>query len=125
MIFMAVSPDTLSLTMFTDFLRRGVYADQKIFYGNINCLYSVDVQERSIDEFMKGMSESDILLLTYKLKPHTKLESIPESVLNRCEYVVRFEQYATQPIVMREKDPQYLDVILKRWQMNIEKLDKL
>ena len=123
MIFMVVSPDTLSITMFTDFLRT-VLSNQKVLFGNLNCLYSQDVQERSIDEFMKKVTKDDVLLLSYKLKQHTKLETIPESVLNRCEYVVRFELYSTQPIVMRSKDPQYLDELIKRWQMNIDKLNK-
>jgi len=117
MIFTIVSPDKLSLSMFTDFFKRNV--DGNVSVGEIISLYSQEMQERIMDDFLNRSPETNVLI-RYKTKRATKVESIPEKLFNGSDYVVKFDLYSMEPEILKEKQ-QDLGPLLDKWKQDVEK----
>jgi hypothetical protein len=106
-LFTIVSPDKLSISMFTNFLQTNYGENVELI--DINHLNSSEIKEAIVNELLKKYGSSTInIIIRYKLKPKMKIESIdriiPGILLESSDYIVSFDLYSQHPIIIKDKD---------------------
>ena len=122
MIITLISPDKLTLSMFSNFFRTIYSKNTIVIEQDINCLFSEDYQENLIKDIKENIQESETYIVKYKTKYNLK-KSIPQSIIDSSDYVLKFDIYSTKPEILKVLDSVWFESVLSRWFTNIEKLD--
>jgi len=117
-----ISADKLSQSMFCSYLSQISLIGKEVVVRDINLLYSPDVQEQMIDEFLTQLDKSQLLVVKYKIKINTDMDKfkLPPKIQDAASYIVLFDMYSTHPEVL--KDTQQFPKILDRWEDYIKGL---
>jgi hypothetical protein len=122
MIFTIISPDKISLSMFCDFYRSIYLNGVKNEVIDLGYLYDATYQQHAYDSY-KEQFKDGVVLVKYKIKSFTKLETLPEAVIKLSDHVIRFDLYSYEPIVVSSVDQNFLDAVLDRFRLNVKKLN--
>jgi len=123
MIITLVSPDKLTLSMFADFYKSCFCSTVEIL--DLNNLYSREAQDQFMDELLRRDNDRAAFLIKYKTKKSPEEIQVPESLVEGSSYMLTFEMLSMEPGIIRQAKPEYLEEVLKRWKMNIERMDKV
>jgi len=118
-----VSPDKISLSMFTDYYRH-LYTLKDLKILDVNSLLSAEIQENLISIHVGYAEKGDSdLLIRYKTK--TKNNSINCDKLQEISnYIIKFDMFSTCPEVLKSTDEEYIRDVLKGWGIAVDKLSK-
>lgn len=133
MILTLISPDKLTLSMFTDFYRT-VYSEGRIpFFIPVNSSLSQYSKEKIIEGVKINYNpDKDLIFFTIKtpfeavskkdpdLKQHY-MKYLLKDLEEISSYIVAFDIYSITPIMIKD---QYgnLTEIIQRWESNLKKL---
>jgi hypothetical protein len=123
MILTIISPDKLTLAMFSKFFRTWYSTNTVVIEQDINCLFSDDYQTSLITSLRKNIKETEALLIRYKSKYNVN-KVTPSAILDNSDYVIKFDLYSVKPEILKVLDSTWFDTVLNNWNLNLEKLTK-
>lgn len=119
-IFTIISPDKLSMSMFSDYFQSTVSGIVRVI--DINCLTSKPLQEAIFDEAIKTSEKFNYLLIKYKTKLKTILD-IPASISEKSNYIIKFDLFSTHPEVIRGSLDN-IKPLIDRWVVKVSQMDE-
>jgi hypothetical protein len=108
--------------MFTDYFKT-LY-DNGVIIIDINGYYSKDVQERLFKEAIEKNPNKNILF-RYKAYRKSTPKVLPGGITEESTYIIQFDLFATEPIVIKGVGDSFLQGILDRWKKNVDRLNAL
>ena len=118
MIITIISPDKLTLSMFSDFYKTLYNSDVKEV--DLTCLFSSDIIDGKIKEILQTSLKGRTVLIKYKIKNQTK--EFHPSVIEHSSMVVKFDIFSTEPEIIKSTGEETSN-ILDRWKNNIQALN--
>lgn len=121
MIVVITSPDTLSLSMFTEYLRKNHLKDSVIV--NLNGLLSRDIIMKVVDDALSRHPAQDII---FRHKTNKKLQpkKIPDRLFERADFIVGFDLYSTHAEVQKSCQG-WSDSVVSSWQSYVDALNRV
>lgn len=125
-IFTVVSSDKITHGMFVDYYKS--VTNREVVVLEINCLLSSDTQIKAIEEAIryvenKGKEDTTDILIKYRVKARSA-SVINEEILQKSNYVIKFDMFSTHPEIIKNADGDYLISFNKQWEDHIERLNK-
>jgi len=122
MIITVISPDKLTLSMFSNYISSIYSTNSLVIIKDINFLFSDRVIESSLEDFIKDIKDNQILLIKFKTKKGLK-KIIPQSYIDKSDYILKFDLYSAKAEVLKAIDSEWITKLIERWNFNIEKLN--
>ena len=126
-IYVIVSPDKLSMSMFSDYLKT-ILGNFNVELFDINHLNSNEIKDSIIQSYADKFKDTkSILIAKYKIKSNTQVSDLsvilPEKVQKLSDYIIRFDLFSQQPIVVKDSD-NTLPGLVDRYLVNLKKFEK-
>jgi len=123
MIITLLSPDKLTPSMFCDFVSHTYLKNQNVSIKETNNLYDIDYQEK-VYKSLEDLRNQVNVLIKYKIKHNTPIESLPNIVFEISDYVLKFDIFSTHPEIIKDNDSAYFKGVCDHWEEAVEKMDK-
>jgi hypothetical protein len=120
-IYTIISPDKLSMSMFSDYFQSIVSGVVRVI--DINCLTSKPLQEAVFEETLKVSEKYSYLLVKYKTKIKTVLD-LPASIFEKSNYIIKFDLFSTHPEVIKGSLDNVKSLI-ERWMIKVSQMDEI
>jgi hypothetical protein len=124
MIITIVSPDKLTLSMFSNYINSIYSTNSIVIVRDINFLYSERVLDALLDSFIKEAKDNQIILIKFKSKTNLK-KIVPQTYLDKSDYVLKFDMYSTKAEVLKATDSKWITEVINRWDSNIDKFNTM
>ena len=126
-IYTVLSPDKISISMFSSFL-KGIYGDN-LSLLDMNDILSFDLKNDIIKSLIdKYQNTQKDFVIRYKLRtrintldPQAILKNLPENILSNSKYIILFDLYSQKPIILKDEESS-LSSIVERWEKYLEAL---
>lgn len=123
MIITIISSDKITLSMFSDYFKTLYSTNTVPIIKDLTSLFSTNYQVSLFKDLSSSLNKDESLILKYKTKKTSK-RNLPQEIFNGSDYVVYIDLFSTKPEVLKALDPEWIKMVLSRWETNIEKLSK-
>ena len=123
MILTLISPDKLTLAMFSKYFKEQYSFNSIIVEKELSYLFSDVYQASFIKNLKDSKNEQEIILLSYKTKISIK-KLIPQDIFDYSDYIIKFDMYSTTPELLKVLDSSWFETVLNGWNLYLDKLSK-
>lgn len=125
-VFTIVSPDKLTLSMFSDFLTQNSLIG--ILLIDISSLFSIDKQNEVLASAIsfikeKGSEATLDILVRYRTKAKNNV-LINTNLSDSSDYIIKFDIFSVTPQILKGSEDMALTTLIQSWSSNIERLNK-
>ena len=120
-IYTVISPDKLSMSMFSDFFQSVIGGMTKII--DINCLTSKSIQESIFEEAQLNLKNISNILVRYKTKHKTVID-LPVKISENSNCIIKFDLFSTHPEVIKDTTT-VAKALLERWVVKVSQMDEI
>jgi len=125
-VFTVVSPDKLTLSMFSDFLTQNSLIG--ILIIDISSLFSIDKQNEVLTSAIsfikeKGSEATLDILVRYRTKAKNNI-LVNTNLSDSSDYIIKFDIFSVTPQILKGSEDMALTTLIQSWSSNIERLNK-
>lgn len=122
MIITIISPDKISMAMYSDYLKKELplRIKKQVEVVDQNVIYSQEVIQQFY-QILKDKSDA-CWVVKFKVKTNTKLDSLPVFLLEDSDAMVKMGLYSNDPEIIKGAD--LLDEVSKRFSARSKIIDQ-
>jgi hypothetical protein len=113
------SPDKISLSSFTKFLRRELGQDYRI--GSIHSLMSEEAKNAFIEDFCNKSVKGIFSYYAKGIKSSEPINFLPLKAVEQSDFVVWFDLFSTTPVILKDREGCLRPTVTK-WNSYIERM---
>lgn len=119
MIIVVTSPDSISIGMFVDFLKKTRMPDFK--FVNLNALMGSDAMMVVVDETLKRYPSSDVVF-KHKTRKRLLPSKLPQRLVDIADCIIGFDLYSQHPEVLKSYRG-WTDSVVSEYEEHVRRLN--
>lgn len=119
MIVAVTSPDSITISMFTEFLRKGRL--QGAPFVNLNGLLSADVLDSIVEESLKRPYRD--IIFRHKTRHRLQPTKVPPLLMDRADSIIGFDLYSMHPETIKSCQG-WTEIVLSEWKSYEQSLNR-
>jgi len=120
MVLVVTSPDSISIGMFTDFVRSSCMKDARIV--NLNALLSPDNQWTICCDALSRFKGQDIIF-RHKTRSTMSSVKVPPELFNAADCVIGFQMYSVHPEVLKSFQG-WTETVLPAYTKHVDEMNR-